>query len=83
LLRFAYWYCDKRGIVDVTKFLRSVTYKQLMMWQAYYNLSPDELAGREPVPQWKRLKMLGQMHAAYANAEGKRDSKGNRIVKRK
>lgn len=56
--------------------------KTLLMWQTYYSLTPDELMGREPVPEWKRLKMIGQMHVAAANAE-KRDSKGNRIVKRK
>jgi hypothetical protein len=55
------------------------------MWQTFYSLTPDEMNGREPEPAWKRLKMIGQMHAAYGNAadEPKRDSKGNRIVKRK
>lgn len=53
------------------------------MWQTYYSLSKDELNGREPVPEWKRLKMIGQMHVAYANAKEERDSKGNRIVKRR
>lgn len=52
------------------------------MWQTYYGLTPDELNGREPEPAWKRMKLIGQMHVAYANAD-KKDRKGNRIVRRK
>lgn len=53
------------------------------MWQTFYNLTPDELNGKEPEPAWKRLKMIGQMHVAYANANKDRDKQGNRIVRKR
>lgn len=53
------------------------------MWQTYYGLTPDELNGREPEPAWKRLKMIGQMHAARAKADAEFDRKGHRIARKR